>query len=398
MSCEAINNYLATESSRLGPWFYQKKMFGKSPWASLVKREAWPEGIGYDFRQITYERMAPASILSWGSANAFSASAESADCGACANSFAAIDAGYTTRTTTLYKYELKSRKFCVEDFKAAWEVGQQLQAVRDGLGNYVRQAWDQKDREDTFLATKHKVVADGTIDGNFTSTTASTYPAACATDILQMPLLQYWYSILLRDGAVDGALYGDGGQPVLPLVIGPESSQNLLRQDDAERNDIRYANPQLLQMGLGGSLTYRGFTHVIDPFPRRFQCVQGVYTEVAPFTTEAKTILTGGELNSAYLLAPYEEATIYNKELWTQMVPAPKSTGGAGTEFDPVSYTGEFVWKNFDAEDNVFRSMGRWYGRMFAAARIMKTELGVSIVFRRCDPNLAAIPTVCPYS
>lgn len=398
MGCEAINNYLAYESSRLGPWFYQKKMFAQAPLASLVKRAEYPREMGYDFRQITYERAAPTSILSWSSASAFSASGEGADCGACANSFNAVDVGYTTRTCTLYKYELKSRMFCVEDFKAAWEVKQQLEAIRNQLGEYVREAWEQRHREDIFGATKYKVVADGSIDGNYSATIASSYPAACATDILQHGLLDYWWARLVRDGAADRTI-SPGGEPVLRLILGPETSRSLMVQNSSSREDIRYANPQNL-MGQLGAKVFRGFAHVIDPFPRRFTCSGGTYTEVAPFASESKTVLTGAELNSSYLNAPYEEATIFSPDLYTCLVPRPISSPGAGTSFDPVSYTGEWIWANLADQDgtNVFRSQGRWYGRMYCAPLLARPELGVSFVFRRCNTEMAAVPTTCVYS
>jgi hypothetical protein len=400
MGCEAINNYLAYESSRLSNWFGTKKVFPNSPELQLITREEYPTGMGTDFRYLTYERLAPTSILSWSSASAFSASGVGADCGACANSFNALDVGYTTRTATLYKYEVKSRMVCVEDFKWAWQVKQQLDAIKDQLGNWVKLAWEQRAREDMFTFTKYKVVCDGSIYGNNTATGATSYPAACATDVLQQALLDAYYAILYRDGAAEGGVGMDGGAPILPLVIGPEASRALLNQNANDRSDLHYGKPLELLKGLFVSKTYRNFAHVITPFPRRFTCAGGAYTEVAPFTSEAKTVLTGAELSAAYKNAPYEEATIWNRTVMNHMVPKPISSPGGGTSFDPVSYTGEWVWKNIADQDgtNVFNSQGRFYGRLFVSPRPLYPERGVSIVFRRCNPDLAAIPSTCVYS
>jgi hypothetical protein len=400
MGCEAINNYLAYESSRLSNWFGQKKVFPNSPELQLITREEYPTGMGTDFRYLTYERLAPTSILSWSSASAFSASGEGADCGACANSFNALDVGYTTRTATLYKYEVKSRMVCVEDFKWAWQVKQQLDAIKDQLGNWVKLAWEQRAREDMFTFTKYKVVANGTLYGNNTATGATSYPAACATDVLQQALLDAYYAILYRDGAVEGAVGMDGGAPILPLIIGPEASRALLNQNSNDRSDLQYGKPLELLKGLFVSKTYRNFAHIITPFPRRFTCAGGAYTEVPPFTSESKTVLTGAELSAAYKNAPYEEATIWNRTVMNHMVPRPISSPGGGTSFDPVSYTGEWMWANLPDQDgtNVFRSQGRFYGRLFVSPRPLYPERGVSIVFRRCNPDLAAIPSTCVYS
>jgi hypothetical protein len=397
MACEAITNYLANETSRLGPWFYRRKIFGQSPELQLVKREEYPRELGYDFRVLTYERAAPTSTLAWSEANAFS---NGEDCGACNNDINSVDVGYTTRTTKLYKYEVKSRMFCVEDFKAAWEVRQQLESIRNGLGQWVKLAWEQRVRQDNFTFCRTKVVADGTIDGNFTTTMATTYPAACATDVLQQALLDHYYARLYRDGAADGAVGMDGGAPILPLIVGPETSMALKMQDSNIRDDFRWGDGRELLKGLFVSRVQRNFAHIVTPFPRRFNCVGGTYTEVTPFASEAKTVLTGAELAAAYLNAPYEEAIIFNREIYSHMVPRPISNPGAGQSFDPVSYTGEWVWRNLMDVDgtNIFGSQGRWYGRLHVAPRPVRPELGVAIVFRRCNPEMAAVPSACAYS
>ena len=400
MACNAITNYLANETSRLGPWMYEKRYFKSSPWASLVTREQWPENIGYDFRQLTYERAAPTSILSWTSANALSAGE---DCGACDNSFNAVDVGYTTRTCTLYKYEVMSREFCIEDLRPVWETRKQLEAIRGALGDYVRQVWDQRKREDTFLATKYKVVADGTLDGNYTATTATAYPSdACPVDVLQQATLDSWYDTLVRDGAAASGQYGmDSGAPIIPLVCSSELSRALLVQNSDARNDLRYATPGELLKPMSVRRIFRGIAHVIDPFPRRFNCVQGAFTEIAPFTSEAKTVLTGAEVSSTWKNAPYEEATLGDiRELWTQLVPRPITSPGAGTSFGPNNYMGDFVWRNIAERSgvNIFNKMGRWYGELKAAKLLVRPEMGASFVYRRCNSELAAIPSTCNYS
>jgi hypothetical protein len=84
----------------------------------------------------------------------------------------------------------------------------------------------------------------------------------------------------------------------------------------------------------------------------------------------------------------------------SHMVPSPTANPGGGTSFDPVSYTGEWIWNNVKGVEgeNAFGSYGRFYGRMFVAPRPVRPELGVSLVFRRCNQDLAALPSTCTYS
>jgi hypothetical protein len=65
-----------------------------------------------------------------------------------------------------------------------------------------------------------------------------------------------------------------------------------------------------------------------------------------------------------------------------------------------VSYTGEYIWANIPDHTgiNVFRSMGKWYGRMWEAPLLVRPELGVSFIHRRCHSEMAAVPTTCVYS
>ena len=399
MSCEAINNYLAFESGRFTRDFYIRNDFPRSPELMMVPREEYPN-IGTQFRLMTYERAAPTSILSWSAANTQSADGVSTDCGACANSFNAIDSGYTTREVTLYKYEMKSRMLCVEDFKWAWEVKQQLDALKEQLGQWTKLAWEQRAREDMFTFCRNKVVCDGSLFGTNSTTMAGTYPALCATDVLQQPLLDAWYARLYRDGSTSGSVGMNGGAPILPLIIGPEASHALIRADSNQRGDMHYGAPLELMKGLFVAKTIFNYAHIITPFPRRFTCTGGAYTEVAPFTAASATILTKGEVASAYENAPYEEAIIWNRKVMKHLVPRPMPSPGGGTSFDPVSYLGEWLWRNIADQDgtNVFNTMGRFYGRMFVAPAPIKPELGVAIVFRRCNPSLNAVPTTCVYS
>jgi hypothetical protein len=72
--------------------------------------------------------------------------------------------------------------------------------------------------------------------------------------------------------------------------------------------------------------TYRGFIHIIDPYPRRFTCSGGVYTEIPAFNTVAATKGQKAEINTAYETAPHEELVIFDPQVYTSLIPRPIGT------------------------------------------------------------------------
>jgi hypothetical protein len=74
-------------------------------------------------------------------------------------------------------------------------------------------------------------------------------------------------------------------------------------------------------------------------------------------------------------------------------------TSAAGATFSADTYTGEYKWLNdVNKDDNVWGSYGQWFARLWAAAQGVSPELGVAIVYRRCNEDMEALPSTCVYS
>ena len=194
---------------------------------------------------------------------------------------------------------------------------------------------------------------------------------------------------LLRDGAGQSAMARVNGAPSLVVIASAETVDNLIKRFSDQRIDLREGQADKLLMGLGAVASYKNFIFVIDPYPRRFTYSGGTYTQVAAFSAEAATKGNKTEINSSWETADYEETFIFDPEVMTQLVPAPKATVASNFPFDPVKYTGEWQVKNIiDRECNPDGTILYHRGTLAASSMPRYPERGVAIVHQRCDPQI----------
>lgn len=392
MACTAITDIVVRESGRYLADEIYKRNFARSPWQTLVRRGEYPKGLGDTINVLTYERSAPTDAApTWSTV----ATNDGDEGGACLPPVTKVGIASTTRNFNLARRALEGPDFCAEDLRTPFELAQQLNAVTDILAEYVLLEWDIRDRHEYFRLCQRKVVIDG-CPPTETNTTATTYPAACATSILTQGILNRYKVKLFRDGANQSALGRMDGAPVLTLICSAETSDNLIFVNSDIRQDLRDGNPSELLKAIGVERSYRGFFHVIDSYPRRFSCDQGAYTEIAAFSLAAATKGNKAEVNSSWETASYEETFIFDPTVFTQLIPRPVVNPADKFTFDPVTYTG--IWSVKNVPDRVCNPDGNIiYHRGILAAGSMPVhpERGVAFVHLRCDPACNLV-TECP--
>jgi len=176
---------------------------------------------------------------------------------------------------------------------------------------------------------------------------ATTYPASCPTQPLSWAVIDKYKIMLLQDGAGAEALLRSEGAPVGVIITGFETAGNLIRQNSAIREDIRFSNKaNLLIESFGVSYAYDGVTVLRDPFNRRFTCAGGVYTEVPAFILTAATKGQKAIVRPAYRTAPYEETFWFDPNVFTQLMVAPPTAPHPDFTFNPVDYSGRLKLYN----------------------------------------------------
>lgn len=389
MGCTAITDYVVRESGRYLADQIRSRNFAVSPWMTLINRGEFPKGLGETISTLTYERTAPTDAEpAWTTV----ATVDGAEGGACLPPATKIGVGSTTRTFTLYRRVLEGPDFCAEDLRSVFELTQQLNAISQVLAEYVRIEWDIHDRHEYFRMVKRKAVANGVggCGGSNTFTQAATYPIHAATSPLTQGMLDFYKARLMRDGAGQSAMGRVDGAPVLTLITSWETSQNIITQNDALRQDLRWGKPSELLAALGVERSYKGFFHVTDAYPRRFTFGGGGYVEVPAFSTEAATKGQKAEVNASWESAPYEESFIFDPSVFLQLIPRPITSPAAKFDFSPVNYTGVWVTKNIpDRVCNPDENILYHRGILAAGSLPMYPERGVAIIHLRCDTPCA---------
>lgn len=434
-STTAINTILAEEANRIGADVHQR-MLHTSPWIDLVKKSAFPEGMGYQLNTLIYDRSLPTSDadgdtvgLSWSSVaalqsgtNAFGTSVldqplidtadnvqgangpKGANLGTSGDARNYVNFGKQIKKYSIERAIIESPRINVDDLRYAAHRQEQLRAVLDALAESTRHSWAERYRDEYDRLADNTVIcrADATktqfLTGNEGSTTDALGAAGgdldggSATKVknqISNAVLDKIYFQMIRKGASNDAYGRENGRPVFALVCSSEASNTIIKESGF-RDDIRYNNAMVgeLVQPLGVERSFRGFYHLIDDLaPRYTDGSDGAITRVEPYT------VTNGiaSVNSAYDAAEYEVAYVLHPSVYESQIPAPFG-GSNGLTFNPVDYSGEFKWTNILSEaTNPDGTIGFFRGILAAASKPIKTDLGYAVIFKRDDTTASLV-------
>lgn len=433
----AINTILTQEANRIGSDVH-KHILHTSPWIDLIKKSAFPEGMGYQLNTLIYDRSLPTKTetgsdygVDWGDVATMNTGAnvmgpgygnldqpltDAADKVQGANGptgdnlASAADArSFVNFSKKLRSYKIKravieSPRINVDDLRYAAHRSDQLRAVIDNLADASRHTWAERYRDEFDRLSENVVIAGNTTSVASTFNSTATNSGKALTELLgtgsgnllagnsgsdgvtvaagiSNALLDKIYFQMIRKGASQGAYGRENGRPVFGLVCSSEASYDIMTQDGF-RDDVRYNNALVgeLVKPLGVERSFRGFYHLVDDLaPRYTDGSSGAITKVDPYTV-ANGITT---VNSSYDSAEYEVAFVIHPEVYECQIPQP-FTGTAGLTFDPVNYSGDFKWTNIQSEHaNPDGTIGFFRGILACASKPIKTEFGYAILFKR---------------
>ena len=435
-STTAINTILAEEANRIGQDVH-KQMLHTSPWIDLIKKSAFPEGMGYQITTLIYDRSLPTTDaggdaygLSWKDvanlntdANAFGTAgqldqpltdtAESVQGANGGVPSSGDHRGYINFSKKLRSYSIKraiveSPRINVDDLRYAAHRQDQLRAIIDNLSEATRHSWAERYRDEFDRLAENLVVCisgSGTVfdtsatnSGKSVATIGATASgaldagSACkVTGNISNAIMEKAYFQLIRKGATRGAYGMENGRPVFGFVCSSEASYKLMTEDGF-RDDLRYNSSKVgdLVAPLGVERSFRGFYHLIDDLAPRFNDSgdsDGLIEEVKPYK------VTNGisDVDPDYDSATYEVAFIIHPDVFECQIPQPFS-GTSGLTFNPVDYSGDFKWTNILNETtNPDGTIGFFRGILACASKPIKTDFGYAIVFKRDTDDLAGV-------
>lgn len=395
MACDTIDDILTRESGRFYGEIYNR-VFPRSPWVGMVKRTAFPDAHGIVLSNLTYERSAPTDAEpTWETLSV----PDGTEGGSCLPSATKIAIGSTVRTWQLKRRVLEGPDFCVTDLRYDFQLRDQLEQITNILSEYTLIEWEMRYRHDYLTLVGNKQIVNGGLPTATNASGSGFAPALtganCPTSILTQGVLNRARQKLIRDGASMSAMGRENGAPVLTLVCSAETSEKLIFDNADIRQDLRWGNPSELLKSYGVERSYRGFYHVIDNYPMRFTCSNGTFTEVAPFTTQATTKGDRAIVNPLWEAAPYEVSFIYDNTVFESQIPRPITDPHPDFKFDPVTYLGDWKWKNIpDRVCNPDGTIGFHRGHMGEAPKPVHPERGWAFMHLRCDPTVNLV-TAC---
>ena len=398
MACTSITDIVVNETGRFDSEIYSRA-YPRTPWIPLIVKKPFPEGMGYVISNLTYWRQAPTDATpNWTDVEITEEGTGGAIAGGlCVPTATAVAMGSVTRSWKLARQALQGPDFCAEELRTPFQVATQLSRIKDALVGYSTIEWEFRYRSEYLRLCGTKVVVGA---AGLTEGTSTGWPAACPGAKLNFGILNKYRLKLLREGAADNPIARAGGMALLTVVGEPEVLDDMVRSDDDIRQDLRYAEPNMLLQAINHDRrVYRGFILVNDLFAKRYTCSETTATEVDPFEDNSKTKGTGSDVTAAYLAAPYVATFIFDSDVFHARIPKPVTNPGADLSFNAVNYTpgagGDWKWLNIpDRTCNPRQQIGFHHGILAAGSEPVHPERGVAFLSLRCDPEIIYV-TAC---
>lgn len=378
MAAYDIDSLLVAESGRIGPDIHSKSL-NTSPWLKLPNKTSWPDEMGTEISVMTYQRSLPANTLTWNTVGFNNGTGSN-----CSPSAEVVEFAQTLRTYNLQQTAIESPKLCVNDLRFTMKRKEQLANIFRILTENTSYAWIERHRDEYVRLSEHKMIATQALPEG-----SASFPLVAPTSRVTQGILDRVYMRLIRDGAGDAAYGRENGRPVFTVLLSSEASRSVILDNAAIRDDFRYStkvNELLAPFGVERS--YNGWYHLIDDFMPRYDFVNGAWVRRMPYAPVATTNGNKWDINPLYEAAAYEDTIVFVKDVMDVLIPAPITSPGGNTSFDPVKYTGDWKWLNYRSDDNKDGTIGYFRGILSSGSKPVFPEHGFVIRALRCPTAL----------
>jgi hypothetical protein len=392
MSCEALNEYLARESSRITGDIARRGRVS-SPWVAVLEKDFFPDEHGFSISRVVYQRTIPTEGEGSGWTNV-AATTNGTAAANCRPTAAVLSSRQTTQTAQLAEYVLDSDPICITDARTGYRFRDQIREVKRNFEKNVIDLWENRHRDQyvAALPEENLLVFAG---GALVPGTGGDFDTVAADSQIHQDALDYVRWKLVHDGGGEEGAYGQvDGQPIFTVFMSSEQQRALIKGNADIRQDYRYADPKELLKPFGVKRVYGGFYHIIDDKAPRWNLTEGAWESVPFYDVDGDGVAI---VNPDYETADYEDVIIYHPKVVKCLMQKPLSSIGSGTTYKAWDYSGEIQWINeYDAECNKYRDNGYWSARLRAAYQPLVPEYGYVIRVLRCPGALGT--TACPTS
>lgn len=390
-SCPIAQQLLAN-SNVIGAMIWKKRL-GSDPWNDFVEKVTKAQGTGYNTRYSIVQRMQPVDLVT----------AEVAQpdgiVSACDPPITQIQwNGTEAKTLVMDTGGFITPDLCLEDLRDAVNAAYTVDAFVDGLDDLTAYTMYRQHQARFTNAAQYKVVVRTGAAGS-DPYSATAFPTVPATGTMTYNRLKWIWEQIQWNGQGETFPYAvQNGSNIYAVLLGYEVREQLIRQDESLRQDLRFGNPGLLLDPLGRpTQPYRDFVFHTVMWPARWNFVNGAWEEVKPFsdTPADTTVGTNPEVSDAYKNATYEDLYVWNSMAYKMAVPElPDISWGRGRiKFKPQNYMGQWVFNLnqskvcIDGETHVYNPFG---DKIYGAAKFEfgsvepRPDLAAVFRYRRC--------------
>ena len=309
------------------------------------------------------------------------------------------------RMISLMRREFRTNEYCVNEIKSTEEYTLVFEKIMENIQMQVQFFKEMNIGLNFLTGIAKKLVVDGSgIKGN--PEDPYTYrPLGTATisKLNTSVLTQIYEGMRRRSDVVPFDIVN--GRPIYAISASDDIMDNLYLQDTNARQDLRFSSAaDALLNKYNFMSSVRGqFINAPLLFPRRFNNVAGVLTEVFPYVNGIPAeVGSFSDLNPVWEGAQYEEVLIYGRNPFKLYYNSPVATIGAGTDFGPEpTFMDTWLWINPETPTDPFRRVGyfatsieiavaaQWSGGVYGL--IVPRPTGASLI--SYDPALICPPT-----
>ena len=370
-----------------------RKATHNSVWLNAIPRAVYANNTGLTQTTFTVENSMPTDDTETWDAIALSTGSDT-NFGACADSFTDAEVGFSERTYSPEKFQLRGPIICETDLLFQHNPRAFLTAYVDELAKRSKKSWENK-LANEYCKFAEKITVSGASDLTVDSTIAAPESLSITEQSVQLlpAHLNAIAARLIENGATEGDSNGwitlDASGPVFPLIIGMEHSEKLAGLDTTYRDNLRYGEPNELLKRLGAARVLGNFRHVPVTMPMRFNYAGGKYVRVDQWTESSATAGKKYAINTAWKTATHEAAIVLNPAVMTAEVVRPE---GYGLSFDAKNHTGDWKWvtggdrigsATATSGNDPLEKLARHYATYMAAFRPVRPEDGCMIIFDR---------------
>ena len=158
MACENIKNAFYALTGQVSPRLYNRISIN-DPWVGYVEKGEWPTGMGFTINSMMLERTLTDSETGteWVAATPSGSGDTPTANNNCLPTPEVLKFGQTLTPFTMYRRNIQTENFCINDLQNDFMIAQTLSNVMDQLETVTEWVWSNRFQNEYMALCDHKI-------------------------------------------------------------------------------------------------------------------------------------------------------------------------------------------------------------------------------------------------